>query len=103
MLYWKRLLKEAGVDWTDIERKTSDRKKWKRCVKERMDRIHVWEKQMGHKYEWSEGEVRVERSEYVSVSGEDEVGGYLCRYDGCGRVCKSVAGRTIHEKRMHSV
>ena len=26
VLYWKRLLKEAGVDWTDIERKTSDRK-----------------------------------------------------------------------------
>ena len=26
VLYWKSLLREAGVDWTDIERVTSDRK-----------------------------------------------------------------------------
>ena len=102
VLYWKRLLREAGVDWTDIERRTKDRKEWKRCVMERMERVHLWEKQLGHKYEWVDGEERVQRSECVVVE-EVEGGGYLCRYEGCGKVCKSGAGRTIHEKRMHRV
>ena len=102
VLYWKRLLKEAGMDWTDIERRTKDRKGWKRFVIERMERVHALEKQMGHKYEWSEGEERLGRSECVVVE-EAVGGGYLCRYEGCGKVCKSGGGRTIHEKRMHRV
>ena len=56
MLYWKCLLKETGLDWTDIERMTNYRKGWKKVVKGRMERVHVWEKQKGHKYGLSEGE-----------------------------------------------
>ena len=102
VLYWKWLLKEAGIDWTDIERRTKDRKEWKRSVRERMERVHVWEKQRGHRYAWSDGEERVQRSECVVVE-EAEGGGFMCRYEGCGKVCKSGGGRTIHEKRMHRV
>ena len=90
------------MGWTVIERRTKDRKGSKKLVMERMERVHTWEKQKGHKYEWREGEERVERSECVVVE-EVEGGGYLCRYDGCGKVCKSGGGRTIHEKRMHRV
>ena len=100
VLYWKRLLREAGVDWTDIERRTKDRDGWRKFVRERMERLYLWEKQMGHKYEWRDGEERVQRSECV-VEEEVEGGGFLCRYEGCGKVCKSGGGRTIHEKRMH--
>ena len=78
-----------------------DRREWKKMVKGRMERVYEWEMQKGHKYEWREGEQRVERSECVV---EDVVSrGYVCRYDGCGKVCKSGAGRTIHEKRIHRV
>ena len=48
------------------------------------------------------GEESVGRSESVVVE-EVEGGGDLCRYEGCGKVCKSGGGRTIHEKRKHRV
>ena len=31
LLYWKRMLRECGVDWTDVERLESDRDGWKVC------------------------------------------------------------------------
>ena len=102
VLYWKRLLREAGVDWTDIERRVIDRDGWRKFVRNRMERVYAWEKQMGHRYEWSDGEERVQRSEYVVVD-VDEEGGFPCRWEGCERVLKSGAGRTNHERRMHRV
>ena len=30
MLYWKRILSEAGIDWTDVGRLASDRSGWKK-------------------------------------------------------------------------
>ena len=42
------------MDWTVIERRTKDRKGWKKLVMERMERVHTWEKQKRHKYEWRE-------------------------------------------------
>ena len=34
------------------------------------------------------------------VRGEGEL---ICRYEGCGKVCKNEAGLVMHEKRMHRV
>ena len=102
VLYWKRLLREAGMDWTDVERRAKDRDGWRKFVRERMERVYVWEKQKGHQYEWRDGEERVQRSEHVVVE-QAEGGGFPCRWEGCGKVCKSGGGRTIHEKRMHRV
>ena len=45
MLYWKRILSEAGIDWTDVGRLASDRSGWKKLVKERMDHLDVYERQ----------------------------------------------------------
>jgi hypothetical protein len=96
VLYWKRVMKEAGLDWTDVERLTSDREEWKSRVGERMEHLYNWECQKGHKYEWRENEERMERkARSINV--------LECRYEGCGKVCKSRAGLTIHEKRMHRV
>ena len=94
VLYWKRLLRESGTDWTDVERICSDREEWKKRVRARMERLDVWERQRGHRYEWEEGEERVERN----VGGELDL---VCRYEGCGKVCKSKGGLTVHQKRMH--
>ena len=94
VLYWKRLLKEAGLDYTRIGRLTADRKEWKAKVKERMKKIEEWEASKGKR--WTGGEIvrdatREERREYV----------FVCEV--CGKVCKSKGGLTIHRKRMHEV
>ena len=39
VLYWKQMLREAGVDVTDVERLMGDRNRWKERVKERM--VHL--------------------------------------------------------------
>ena len=54
---------------------------------------------MGRKYEQSDGEERVQRSECVVVE-EDESGGYLCRYEGCGLVCRSGGGDSPVKLRL---
>ena len=37
--YWKRLIAEAGHDWTNVENLAKDRKKWKTLVKERQIKL----------------------------------------------------------------
>ena len=37
VFYWKRLLSEAGVDRTDVERLSGDRAGWRKIVKNRME------------------------------------------------------------------
>ena len=36
--YWIRLVKEAGVDWTEMDTVATDRKRWKEVVTKRMER-----------------------------------------------------------------
>ena len=91
-MYWKKLLREAGIDWTDLGEVTSDRKKWKKLVKERMEKLDKWEKSKGHR--WTGGVV--ERNERSA-----EETGYVCRV--CKKVCKSKGGLTVHRRRMHEV
>ena len=47
-LYWKRILNEAGIDGTDVGRLASDRSGWKKLVKETMDHLDVYERQLTH-------------------------------------------------------
>ena len=53
---------EAGIDWTEVERLTSDRKVWKEKVAERMEHLDWWEMQKGHGYIWEQGEERLVRN-----------------------------------------
>ena len=62
VLYWRRVLREAGIDWTEVERLTSDRKGWKEKVAERMEHLDRWERQKGHGYRWEQGEERLVRN-----------------------------------------
>ena len=50
VMYWKGILTEAGIDWADVSRLASDRSGWKKLVKERMDHMDVYERQLGHGY-----------------------------------------------------
>ena len=94
VLYWKRLLREAGIDWTDIERIVEDRDGYRELVRERVGHIEKWDRQKGHKYVWEEGEESIGRS----VSRDLDL---VCRWEGCGKVCLSKGGLTLHQKRVH--
>lgn len=97
VLYWKRMMKDAGMDCTEVERLTSDRDGWKRRVNERMEHVYKWECQKGNRYVWEANEERLERAERRRNDG------LVCRYEGCGKVCRNRAGLVMHEKRMHRV
>ena len=92
----EEVLREAGVDWTEVERLTSDRKACKEKVAERMEHLDRWETQKGHGYRWEQGEKRLVRN---VERGEEEELRY--RYEGCGKVCGNKAGLVMHEQRMH--
>ena len=94
ILYWKGMLRECGVDWTDIERVCSDREGWKAKVRERMRHVDVWERQQGHRYVWGVNESAIERNDRRVID-------LTCRYEGCGKVCKSKGGLVQHQKRTH--
>ena len=94
VLYWKRTLNEAGVDWTDVERVCMDREGWKAWVKIRMIHVDRWERQGGHGYVWDVNEERVDRNDRRVID-------LVCRYEGCGKVCKSKGGLVQHQKRKH--
>ena len=91
------MLREAGIDWTEVERLTSDRKGWKEKMAERMEHLDRWERQKGHGYRWEQGEERLVRN---VGRGEGEL---VCRCEGCGKVCRNKVGLVMHEKRMHRV
>ena len=92
MLYWGKLLREAGIDPTDLQTVTHDRKKWKRLVKERMKWLDTWEKSAGHHWKGERGERNV---------GIYETGVHVCGV--CGKVCRSKGGLVVHRRRMHEV
>ena len=49
VLYWRKLLKEAGIDYTQIGR-SEDRKAWKGIVGERMRHLNEYERSKGNKW-----------------------------------------------------
>ena len=56
--------------------------------------MEKWDRQKGHEYAWGEGEESIGRS----VSRELDL---VCRWEGCGKVCLSKGGLTLHQKRVH--
>ena len=88
--YWKKLLREAGLDPTDMTRLTGDRKKWKGLVMDRMRHLDKWE--MSQSHEWQGAAVMRNEPPVPDVV-------FACRT--CGRVCKSKGGLVNHRRRMH--
>ena len=43
LFYWRKLLKEAGINWAEALKLAADMKKWKAIVVSRMEHIHKWE------------------------------------------------------------
>ena len=94
--YWRRLLKEAGVEVESVEKLVLNRKEWKEMIQNRMRFLQSFDEQKGKKYEKKPGEVDIiERSQEKK---EDQI---ICIYEGCGRFFRTKAGLTIHQKRTH--
>ena len=90
-LYWRKLVKEAGIDPTKIGEKTKDRKQWKKIVKTRVEKIHEYEDSKRKKYVGEEKQ----RNQYRRDTEDDLVCGE------CGKKCKSKAGLTNHRRLIH--
>ena len=82
------------MDWTDVGRLAGDRSGWKKLVKERMDHLYLYERQLLHG-------VRMKGWEERLVRNERRVNDDLrCRYEGCERMCKLRASLVRHESMM---
>ena len=79
--YWKRLVAEAGHDWTNVANLASDRKRWKALVRARRKALDEWEAAMGHRSPTDPEE----RSQSKKTKEE-----LTCRWDGCQRKYASV-------------
>ena len=93
--YWRRLASEAGVDWTNLENLTQDRKRWRKTIAERVQHLQEWEDKMSLS---ARGEPKPLRSQRGENSDETS---FICRWKGCGRVCATAGGRVQHERRIH--
>ena len=93
MMYWKKLLKEGGIDKTRIGKLTSDRKEWKATVRERIKHLEKWERRGGKRYQ------EEERGERNQIRQLEET----LNCDECGETFRSKAGLVNHIKRLHEV
>ena len=89
VLYWRKLVREAGLDGTNIGNLTKDRKVWKGLVQERMKYLDEWERSKGNKWQ---GRRDVRNKKWTDGRLECDV---------CGRLCKSKAGLVNHRRRTH--
>ena len=92
IIYWKKLLRKANIDWTESGRMAQDRSAWKEAVMKRVAHMEKYEKQLGHHYTWGPNEMRIERSEKTTRDREEAEGeqmeDFICTYPDCGKVCK---------------
>ena len=93
VLYWKKLVKEAGLDVTKIGMLTADRDEWRATVRKRMKHLEAWERRGGKKVNEERGQRNVRR--------EDTAQDLICDWEGCGKAFRSKGGLTIHRKRIH--
>ena len=86
------MLREAGVDWSNIGRLTQERPEWKKIVKDRMEHLKQWEWSKGHS--WQGAPLQRATKEEARVV-------WICKV--CERICKSKAGLTVHRRRIDEV
>ena len=92
VLFWKKLVREAGLDKTKIGQMTSNRKEWKMTVKERINHLDKWERRGGKRSQ----EERGDRNQTSQVEEE-----FKC--EDCQKICKSKAGLVSHSRTKHNI
>ena len=86
------MLRDVSIDWINIEKLTRDRIE-----------NYTWEAhfpdEMGEQNERRISEEAIPtRSQHIS---QPEVQEWICRWDTCGKVCKSKPGLSHHKRMMH--
>ena len=94
IIFWKKIVREAGLDYTEIGKRTANRKEWKQIVNQRTKHLESWERRGGKRNNEERGERNQRAPENESLT---------CDFEGCGKVCLSKAGLTIHRKRIHEI
>lgn len=62
-------------------------------LKRKKEHLHTWACQKKQMYEWRVNEKGIQEFRVVER--------LVCKYEGCGKVCKSKAGLMMHKNRMH--
>ena len=91
--YWKRLFKEAGLDWTRAEQYVGDRKSWKKRIATRKEELRNWEDLMRNCHKNDKKPPRIHAPTTPSLQ---------CSYPECVFVARSKTGLVQHERRKHS-
>ena len=87
--YWRKLVKEAGIDPTNLDTLTANRKEWREIIKKRTNHVERWERSHGNR------EAPAEFPRNTEVARRD----LTC--PECQKACKSAGGLSIHIKRIH--
>lgn len=94
VLYWKRLVKDAGSDLLKIGELMHKRKDWKSTVREGMKHLEKWERRRCKKDQTPEFQRNIQLGRETTFKGT---------FKGCSKLCKSKGGLTIHVKRIHNI
>ena len=94
--YWRRLIKEAGMEVNMIDELTSNHVDLKVIVQKRQLHMEEYERQQGKTYKIPRGTDKIDQSSQ-GVRCDDA----KCLYKGCNRVFRTRAALTIHQKRLH--
>ena len=93
ILYWMKLLKVAGIDWTTAGEVAQERDRWRQPVTHRIKLLDEWDHQKGNLATGPPIQRNVPRS------GEGNP--LACNFPGCNKVCNSRGGIAIHKRRMN--
>ena len=93
LFYWRKLLKEAGINWAEPPKLATDRKKWIAIVVSRVEHIHEWETERA-KHHQTRQKTNIHKRNLTPPPPS-----LTCEV--CNKQCKTRAGLTIHRKRMH--
>ena len=97
VVYWRKLLKEANIDYDDVEVLSSDREEWKQRIVERKEYLERWEAEQCLRHKNQDlREIKIERSEYQPQDERLK----MCPWPQCGRRFATIAGRKVHQ-RVH--
>ena len=89
--YWLKLVKEAGIEPTNLNVITANRNTWKEIVRKRNDHLAKWETSRGNRNR----ENAQDTPRNMTITRRD----MTC--PECEKICKTAVGSSIHIKRMH--
>ena len=92
--YWRRIVKETGEDWTNSENSCKDRKSWKAIISKLRKFLREWEESMR---KHTRGEEKAQKTQ-MRITKD-----LTCRWEGCGKKCRTKTGLVQHERKTQRV